>query len=645
MTIGRIIDSLWRGRHAFATASKNTKSEHIATYGEAVIYFTFTFGSTPLAPNVLAQRLLVAGIAETVSSPVDAEVRMAPRYRQLARVINDAEQVAEVSRAFADARALTWARKHPLLAARLATSALGQKLKPGTRGPTDSEEADEENERDLAADMDSVVAAINERVAHRQALNAIQRAREHDMYQPAYLEAEPYLRLTLRAVNFGLSGFSGEDEVAEGQRCDVLLLIHRSGVLQLTLAVRMPEGITSTDLIPRTIAAGVRLSWTEVAEPIMEAASRGTGARSSEWPGKWSSEMLEGTRWRKFLHPDPVSLVDLFRLYHDAISHLSDVDFGDDWLCYPVVCIDHLGCCHSETTWIREHRDELAGILLRYEAYGQLRGSAKKRLPKDRSISTDHSVWHSSASTTVVSWTRQPKRFDDHLWTVLLAENFLLQLWQLRALDQSIQSASTDPTAKTARALQRRLIFGLEEFHRSSLTYGDAQETVAQLLQESGADRTHALMIDRLEQLGAIDAAERAERSATRALAAAVGAFAAVVIFGLPAIDQTLTLVKEIPKDGVVGFMTSPLRGVANLGLVGSYACYIALLAVLLTSLISYSLPKRSPRHQRIRHAGYPWPGGTITVVRRNRDEDQVERATGQKAGRTSRTDGESIGA
>jgi hypothetical protein len=52
---------------------------HIATYAESVVYFTFVFGSKPLSPHALAERLLVAEIAETVSSPADGEVHMSPR--------------------------------------------------------------------------------------------------------------------------------------------------------------------------------------------------------------------------------------------------------------------------------------------------------------------------------------------------------------------------------------------------------------------------------------------------------------------------------------------------------------------------------------------------------------------------------------
>jgi hypothetical protein len=61
----------------------------------------------------------------------------------------------------------------------------------------------------------------------------------------------------------------------------------------------------------------------------------------------------------------------------------------------------------------------------------------------------------------------------------LLVENFLLPHWQLRTLNESLQLAATETTTKATRELQRRLIFGLEKFHRSSLAFGSAQQIVA----------------------------------------------------------------------------------------------------------------------------------------------------------------------
>ncbi|RKN50560.1 hypothetical protein D7223_01945 [Micromonospora endolithica] len=608
---------LRRSRDRLRPALENRDRGHVATFGEAVVYFTFVFGSAPVSPHAVAERLLAAEIAETVTSPLDGEVRMAPRYRELVRVIRDAQRLAEASRAVTGGHWAGWARKHPLLAAQLAISLLSRKMRSTTRRPADRNEDDEvDSHEDVETKMLRVVDEVNESVAHRQALNAIQHAREREMYQAAYLESEPYLRLTLRRVNFGLSGFSDQDKLAEGQQGDVLLLVHRSGVLQLTIAVRMPQGLNTDQLIPRTIASGVGLRWTEVVEPVMEAASRKGGYDPRRWPGNWLAEIQEGTRWRRIVHADPASLVDLFRLYQDAIVEASGIDPGDEWFCHPLVCVDRLGCCATEVLWTRRHREELNGILLRYEGYRGLRESARLKLPADSSIRDRDSVWHGHASTTLISWDQERKRFDNHLSALLLVENFLLQYWQLRAVNASLEAAGTQPTGTVARDLQRRLIFGLQEFHRSALAYGDAQDTVRALLQSSGAERMRALLGERLAQLGSIVAAERAERSAARSTAAAVAAFAAAVVFGLPAIDQTFTIIKATPDNGVAGWLTEA-------GAAASFVAYLGVLAALLVALVLYGLPRRRPRPRRIRPAGLEWPGGTIRVVRRDRRDSE----------------------
>ncbi|MFI7608953.1 hypothetical protein ACIBTV_28090 [Micromonospora sp. NPDC049366] len=619
MRFGRIIDAL-RRLHNPTLPILDVPPEHIATYTEAVIYYTFVFGDSPVSPHAVADRLLAAELAETVTSPADGEVLMAPRYKELARTIRKAEGIAEVGRAIDGGRLLGWICKNPLLAAEVAVLVFGRRLKraigrkiDGAGKPSDTDEGVEGMMRDL-------IDKVNHAVAKRQALNAIQHAREQDMYQPAYLESEPYLRLTLRSANFALAGFDGQEGGAAGQAGEVLLLVHQSGVFQLTVAVRMPEGIDTDELISRSIGSGVEFSWSEVAEPVLLFASKRLNIDRRRMPGKWLSEVREGTRWRRFDHAEPVSLVDLFRTYQHAILEASGAS-GDEWLCHATVCIDRLGCCETQSAWTSRHRAELTGMLLRDGGYAGLREAATLKLPPDTSIRMDHSVWHGHASTLLMHWGEGSRHFDDHLWTLLLGESFLLQYWQLRALDKSLQMIESQRTAKGARALQRRLIFGLQEFHRSALSYGSAQDQVLALLRESGAERIRAQIGERLDQLGAIDASERAERVAARSTAAAVAAFIVAVIFGLPAIDQTLNLVRSIPGEGVANTLSGPLQGLANLGVAGSFISYVAVLAVFLAALLAFGLPRRQYRPRRIRRAGGAWVNGTIKVVRHHRSE------------------------
>src|SRR5215213_9713280 len=112
-----------------------------------------------------------------------------------------------------------------------------------------------------------------------------------------------------------------------------------------------------------------------------------------------------GTRRNSLRHYDdvPASLVDVFHIYRDVIGHISDSDFGGEWFCYPVVCIDKLDCCGTETAWTERHQEELTGILMRFEDYRQLREPSRLDLPTDGSIKRGHSVWHSMASSTLIS--------------------------------------------------------------------------------------------------------------------------------------------------------------------------------------------------------------------------------------------------
>ncbi|MDG4768541.1 hypothetical protein O7632_31280 [Solwaraspora sp. WMMD406] len=191
-------------------------------------------------------------------------------------------------------------------------------------------------------------------------------------------------------------------------------------------------------------------------------------------------------------------------------------------------------------------------------------------------------------------------------------------------MSASLEAAVNSPTAAVARDLQRRIIFELQEFYRSALAYGDAQDVVRDLLARSGAERMRALLGERLDQLGSIVAAERAERAAARSTAVAAAAFAAAIAFGLPAIDQTVKLIDAVPDGGVAGLLASPLQTVTQFGAATSLAGYIGVLVVLLVVLVLYALPKRRYRQKKVRVAGLDWPNGTIRVVRREqRDDDE----------------------
>lgn len=303
---------------------------HAATYDESVAYFTFVFNVPPGPPGVLARRLLAAGIAETCASPADGQVRMAPRYLDLVKSLQQADEVGRFDTVLHSEGLVTAARAHPRLAARVAAATVtglvtrrghhdrdGEGEDDGSRPAGEAAACVEDDDVPVAEQMRVLADEVNDAVAGRQVVAAVQHARDQDMYMPGYLADEPFLRLTMRDVRLAVTRPDGTAD--PGQQGEVLLLLHRSGVIHVAFAVVLPRGLATDELIGLSSGNGVRLDWAEVAEPVVRHAARTARAAEKDWPGTWHGNVQEGVRWRRYEHPATGSLTDLFRLYQDAV--------------------------------------------------------------------------------------------------------------------------------------------------------------------------------------------------------------------------------------------------------------------------------------------------------------------------------------
>lgn len=218
----------------------NTRPAHEAVFAEGTIYFIYSFDAgQPLDVQRAADRLLRSGIAETVVSPRSGRVRVAHRYRDLVRLVRRTSALQELAQALQERRLRRWAIRHPIWAARI----IGRSYIPRSRRPGGG---DDQRSGDILDSLASHINSIQEAVAREQAVNAVQHDMERRLLRAPYLQSEPYLRLHLRSAGQWLTRLNGgahrvSGDMSEGIEASVLLLIHRSGVIQLTVALRLPE--------------------------------------------------------------------------------------------------------------------------------------------------------------------------------------------------------------------------------------------------------------------------------------------------------------------------------------------------------------------------------------------------------------------
>jgi hypothetical protein len=274
------------------------------------------------------------------------------------------------------------------------------------------------------------------------------------------------------------------------------------------------------------------------------------------------------------------------------------------------------------------HKRSLAGVVGRVTGIERLRDRAiDSMLPPDTSIERKNSTFHTEGSTTHVTWPREDlPHFDDHLWTLLLVESALLQYWQLRLLN--LRLAATLRKQGEVRRVQGEVIYGLEE-HRSRLMSGTANDSVRRLLESWHADRLYRRILESLDQLQQRLANDQALRAARRANLLATAAAVVAVVLGLPAVSQSLDIAQQIPRDGILGWLATPLRSLADDGAKGAWIGYLAVLGVVavvfvMTILTGRLQGFRPPVRQRA-PAGEAWPLGTVEVRPREAADEEGE--------------------
>lgn len=581
---------------------------HAPLFGETTVHYIFTWSTaTPIDVRSIAEKLLVAGIAETVASPADAEVRISPQLATLEKQIRDLGNVQGLYNIHSRLDLIKWASRNPILAAKLARRA--RKLESTSQTTRSAGESR----------LKEVEQQTKQIIWEAQATNAVQHAIESDLYSPAYLSDEPYLRLALHGFPCWLDITDGgtprkSGDTSDGIMANVLLLIHQSGCIQLTIVMQLPDSLSTDALSRLTLARNMHIARSEIAEPVLRAYCKYNHVSERSLAGVWAEGMGRGIRWRTVDHEDGATLVNVFEMYRDAIEQAAGVTSLGEWRCYPVVFIDSLGCCNTEQQWIRHHRDDLMRL-----SSGVPRASLRRPLPlEDQALTTEFSVYCGISWTIFIHWRFTSGRSDffQQLATVVVVEHALLRYWQLVALAHRVASTQTD--SRSMAKVQREAIFGLQEYRRAVIVFGSANEMANRLLHQLGEHEMYTRILESLGLLQQMIANEGSERSARTQNTVAAAAILATVVLGLPSIETILSTANSVPRKGVIGQIAYPFHVLAHRGALGVWEGYLALLAIMMIVIVASVARRRRVRVRRSPLPGVSWPYGTIQIVRQD---------------------------
>lgn len=606
---------------------------HPLTFDESTVYFTFSFSATTtINTTQVANKLLKAGLAESVSSTTSDEVRVSPRFGELSRLIRQTDRLGHASDEYGapETNMLLWVTKHP----RISLPVLSRQLwyKATRRQRPARPEASDSDSQPLSEKMAELGTHIKHSVSYAQATNAFIHAIEKDLFRPSYLDASPYVRLNLRYTGQWFTRKSdgttrARDDWDEGIKVDAMLLIHPSGVMQLTFAIKLPDHLSTDEFIAMSRGDYDGLVASEMPENLLRL-DVGKKSDESTWLGAWNDEVREGERWRRIWYEEPSSMAVLLEIYSHAIERAAGITTSGGWICYPTLFIDQTSCCLSKSAWLANHPRDLARVTARMRN-NELRDDLVDRfIPDDSSITRDSSFYTTVGMATVINWADKIPTFDGHLHRFLLVEACLRQYWQLVVLHSRI-GETIEGRHPDLRRVQVETLNGMQEWRQSALTYGTAMEISDKLLRELSVPLLHTRLNQSLNQLQQIQAADDSRRASSRVTALAIATVVATVVLGLPAIDAALDVIRKTKSHSFAGWLASPLRTAARHGSSGSWTVYLILVAVVLViSLWAIFFPRpytlRSQRGSR-RAPGMRWPWGTIEIVMGSPDDEPDE--------------------
>ncbi len=460
---------------------------------------------------------------------------------------------------------------------------------------------------------------IYQAVAERQSVSAVQQHIDGFLYQAGYLASDPFVRLELRAffcnVKVDAKNTARDYEVAVYPS----LLLHRDGTALLTFGFRLPAAMSSDELSRMMTASELFLDECEVARELLD---RAAALKDDRLIGPWdtSGEIREGTTWAKLVQEDRnVSLVDIFRIFHSAILSIARPKrFNADWLCFPSIFIENIECCGSRKKWMARHSSELARMLSR-TAIGERFSSTglAKLIEPDYSLRTSESFFIPGGCTVEINWSteRRRSRTEGYFHRLVVTEDALVKYWTLRSLASSIQN-----DARTRRSLERiqvRLLHAVENYHNRHFNAITADENSEVILKCLAGDLTLKQIESRINTLQQLISMREANRAASRANRLAATAAIVALILGLPAIEQSLGVLREVDPSGFLGFIRPAIEetGLSNKSL--AWVVYLVLIGIGALILVARPIRLRRSIGARLRGertAGVRWPGPNVNV-------------------------------
>jgi hypothetical protein len=550
-----------------------------------------------------ARRLLDADLAVSAAWPSEEGIRLTPRLRPLDRDIRRLDRlVTDVERAETTRRSLLLWLKHPVII----TKGLWSSWRQGELG----------EEVELGPGPRESLAEAAQVIEGAQVISSAERDLDSELFGGDSRDRDRFVRLLLRGSyhDIALPGIDGQTQhvVFEPR-----LLLHESGVVQLTVAVPYKVDLTTEQLVALSRSDTTQIVKSEMAEQLLA----GLPGRERSWNGEWSADLDAGARLRVMEFSEPVTMAETLDRHLTAVGAIIGHDLPTEWLTYATTMTSAGGCC-AVGDWEKRHGPDLARVVARFSTSAEVDHSAL--LGKNLSVSRDHSLYANMGSATYFRRRGVMPRGLRQLYTVLIIEYGLLLYWRLRSLEWDAEVFRL--RARKLERLYRASIRLFAEMRHGEIRYGSAQAISRHLLRDLGGEDIRANLERTLDLSAQAYATKSAHREARRAFRLAFVATLVAIIVAIPAVPDFLKAVVSVPQDVRLDWALDPFRWVADQGPFGPW---IIAFAVLIIGALLWLIPQLvRVRHVRIprwlRRRGWKGPGDPIHVTFTEDDDDIV---------------------
>lgn len=570
------------------------RKSHAASHHAGGVFYTFSF-SLPLGTDIheLANKLMACGLASAASVAGSETPLLGRNYSKsikTRKLLEDVLSLEEVQAA--KLSPWVWAKTHPRLAFKLRRQVAKTVLKKDRTELFKNIDFEKVRAGSEKADLE-----IFEQMKLVGSMGAVDRV----LYSPIYLASQPFIRLDLKPFYTNCRDFHDGEILA-------FLLLHRSGTALLSFATYPGAGKTTDDLLGISSPSRPEFDMITAFQGLIQEGSEGVETILS-------SQAAEGENTDGYIALElgqPITITEVYWAYSNAIRSFVPQPQAPGYLCYTTLFVEGLECCGSRRRWMANHSSELAGVALRHEAYGRLNQPTIDGLINSaRGLHVDESRFYLGGNALIVNWKFDRENFapdlNQNYMTIAVIENAMLQHWQLHSLQQMVD-LSEDST-RAIPAIERELIGGLTEFGRATLSHGTAQEISAEILNHLHTSDLYARLTERLSLLRQLAESNRAKSGDRRNVLAATLGAAAAVLFGLPAIRDSLSVISQAKFGGLPGQAISPIQSWAAQGPNSVIITYVGVLAfffgIALVASLLFQQRRRQPK--KATQVGVEW--------------------------------------